>query len=181
MSLSPTIRFNIEFGKSSLVVYDTTCIYDACSNEGGYGTPNKAVADAVSATLEITIPGEDTPVIINIYPYLPNSNGTGYEITYDDLNLSTFPPGEWKMKYVITFSDESISSVENWFLNTCPIDCCLAERVKKIDIKCGGEYDEETFRLISLLEGAVANHSYCDYDKAHKIALDVYNRCQCGC
>jgi hypothetical protein len=179
MSLSP--RFNIEFGKSSFVIYDTTCIYDSCGNETGYGTPNKSVSQAVSATVEITIPGETTPIIINLFPYLPNSNGTGYEIFFDDLNLTDIPPGEWKMKYIITFADASVNQVENWFLNTCPIECCLAERVKKIDINCGGEYDAETFRLISLLEGAVANHNNCDYEKAHKLALDVYNRCQCGC
>jgi hypothetical protein len=179
MSLSP--RFNIEFGKSSFVVYDTTCIYDSCSNEGGYGTPNKSISQATAATLTITIPGEETPVIVDVFPYLPSSTGSGFEITYDDLDVSTIAPGEWKMKYTITFDDESTNEVENWYLNTCPIDCCLAERVKKIDPKCGGEYDEETFRLISLLDGAKANHSYCDYDKAHKLALEVYNRCQCGC
>ena len=179
MSLSP--RFNIEFGKSSFVIYDTTCSYDACSSKGGYGSPNKTIEEATAAVLEVTIPGEENPVIIDLFPYLPNSNGTGYEIFYDDLSISTIPPGEWKMKYIITFDDESTAEVESWFLNTCPIDCCLADRVKRIDINCGGEYDEETFRLISLLDGAKANHGFCDYDKAHKLALDVYNRCQCGC
>lgn len=179
MSLSP--RFNVEFGKSSFIMYDTTCVYDSCGNEGGYGTPNKSVNQATAATVEVTIPGEENPVIIDLFPYFPNSNGTGFEIFYDDLNVNTIAPGEWKMKYTVTFADGSTNEVENWFLNTCPIECCLAERVKKIDIKCGGEYDEETFRLISLLEGAIANHGFCDYDKAHKLALDVYNRCQCGC
>jgi hypothetical protein len=179
MSLSP--RFNIEFGKSSFVIYDTTCVYDSCSNETGYGTPNKSVSQAVSATVDVYIPGETVPVTIDLFPYLPNSNGTGFEIFYDDLKVSTIAPGEWKMKYTITFSDSSVNEVENWFLNTCPIDCCLADRVKKIDIKCGGEYDAETFMLISLLEGAVASHRACDYDKAHKLALNVYNRCKCGC
>ena len=179
MGLLP--RFNVEFGKSSFVVYDTTCKYDSCGNEGGYGTPNESLNQATSASVKITIPGVDLPVTIDLFPYLPDSNGTGYEIFYDDLDISEIPPGEWKMEYTVGFSTGTSYTKETWFLNTCPIDCCLAERVKKIDINCGGEYDAETFRLINLLEGAKTNHKFCDYDKAHKLALDVYNRCQCGC
>lgn len=179
MGLAP--RINAQFGKSSLVVYDTTCSYDSCENETGYGVPNEKVSDAISATVEITVPGIATPVVVDVFPYLPNDTGVGYEIFYDDLNISSIPPGEWKIKYTVGFPNSISYIKECWFLNTCPIDCCLAERVKAIDIKCGGEYDAETFRLISLLEGAKCNHSKCDYEKAHKMALYIYNTCNCGC
>lgn len=179
MGLSP--RINVEFGKTSLVVYDTTCKYDSCENEGGYGSPNETVSSATSATVEITIPGVTTPVVIDVFPYLPNDTGVGFEIDYADLNISSIPPGEWKVKYTVGFPGSVFYEKQCWFLNTCPIDCCLAERVKKIDIKCGGEYDEETYRLINLLEGAKCLHAKCDYEKAHKVALYVNTVCDCGC
>lgn len=179
MGLAP--RINVEFGKTSLVVYDTTCKYDACANTTGHGAPNESISSAISATVEIAIPGITTPVIIDVYPYLPNSNGVGFEIDYVDLNINSIPPGEWNVKYTINYPGNISYTKGCWFLNTCPIDCCLAERVKKIDVKCGGEYDAETFRLISLLNGAIQNHCSCDYEKAHKLALYVYNRCECGC
>ncbi len=179
MGLSP--RINAIFGKSSVVVYDTTCVYDLETNDTGYGAPNEEAGDATSATVEFTIPGVEDPVVIDVYPYLPNDTGVGYEIFFDDLNINTIPPGEWKLKYTITFPGDVSYVTECWFLNTCPIDCCLAERVKAIDVKCGGDYDAETFRLISLLDGAKANHANCDYEKAHKMALYINKFCNCGC
>jgi len=175
------LRINAEFSKTGVIVYDTTCKYDSCANKTGYGAPNETAAAAISATVEITIPGVTTPVVVTVSPYLPNENGVGFEIDYVDLNISEIPPGEWHFKYTVNYAGGVSYVKECWFLNTCPIDCCLAERVKKINVTCGGECDAETFRLISLLKGAIQNHCSCDYGKAHNIATYVYEKCKCGC
>ena len=181
MSLKP--RINVEFGLTTLVVYDTTCKYDSCANVGGYGTPNELTSTATAATVEITIPDVATPVIIDVFPYLPNSTGVGFEIDLEDLGVTEIVPGEWKFKYSVSFSTDTTYEKECWFLNTCPIDKCLAGRVLKIDTdcSCSNDYDNETFRLINLLKGAKEIHCTGDYTKAHKVAISVYNTCNCDC
>jgi len=170
------LRFNIEFGKDSLVVYDTACVYGSCSNETGYGTPNFSASSAVSASLTVTIPGVVAPVFINVFPYLPNDDGTGYEITYADLGISEAPVGEWDFEYEVIFPGGDLSKT-CMFLNTCAVDCCLAERVKKIDPRCGGVYDKLTNRMILMVEGALSNHACCAYDKADEIIKEVFTLC----
>ena len=181
------LRFNIEYGKDSLVVYDTACIYDSCSNETGYGAPNFAASAATSATLTITIPGVVTPVIVNVYPTLPNETGVGFEITYASLGILDAPVGEWDFEYTVTFPGSKLTK-SCMFLNTCAVDCCLAERIKKIDVKCGGIYDKLTNRMVLMMEGALANHACCLYDQADEIIKEVYTLCTgsdceatCGC
>jgi hypothetical protein len=170
------LRFNIEFGKDSLIVYDTTCTYESCSNETGYNSPNEVASTATAATLEITVPGTDATQLIDLYPYLPNDDGTGYEIFFEDLSLPEAPVGEWNFTYEVVFPGNTYSK-SCMFLNTCPVDHCLAERVKKIDPACGGIYDKFTNRMILMAEGAISNHACCNYDIADEIIKKVYKMC----
>jgi len=170
------LRFNIEFGKESLVVYDTACIYDSCSNETGYGTPNFPASAATAATLTVTIPGVVTPVVINVFPTLPNETGIGYEITYAMLGISEAPVGEWDFTYTVNFPSGPITK-SCMFLNTCAVDCCIAERVKKIDVNCGGIFDKNTNRMILMVQGALDNHACCLHDRADEIIKEVFALC----
>ena len=170
------LRFNIEFGKEALVVYDTACIYDSCSNETGYGTPNYSASSATSATLTITVPGITTPIVVSVFPTLPNETGVGLEITYASLGLAEVPVGEWDFTYIVNFPGDTLSK-SCMFLNTCAVDCCIAERVKKIDVKCGGIYDKFTNRMILMLQGALDNHACCLYERADEIINEVFTLC----
>lgn len=175
-------RINVEFGLDTLVIYDTTCKYDSCSNTGGFGSPNEEVADATDALVEITIPDVVTPVVIDVYPYLPNNTGLGFEVDLDDLGVTEIVPGEWHFKYKVSFDGgATFKEKECWFLNTCPIDRCLAQRVLKTDTCESSDYDNLTFKLRNLLQGAKEIHCTGDYSKAHKIAVYVYKTCNCDC
>lgn len=180
--MSLKTRLNVEFGLSAIVVYDTTCKYDSCSNTGGWGTPNEETTAATNAVVEITIPDVLTPVTIDLYPHFPNSTGLGFEIDLADLGVTEIVPGEWLFNYKVSFDGgATYTTKECWFLNTCPIDRCIASRVLKTDT-CGcSDYDDLTFKLRNLLQGAKEIHCTGDYTKAHKIATYVYSTCNCDC
>ena len=176
------LRINAEFGADSFVVYDTTGTFDSGYNAGGYGTPNKFPQNATGAELQVTPPDETTPISITaIYPTLPNLTGAGYEVTATALGLDELVPGVWTISLTVTFSDGTESTVECKFANLCSVESCLTNREKQIDETCNTLYDDETFRLRMLIEGAKANMCAGQYDKANSLIQYVAEKCDCCC
>lgn len=174
------VRQNVVIGKASAVVYDTTCQFDSGYNEGGYGGPNPSINNFVSAIVEFTPPGGTTPYDpVDVYPFLPNTDGTGFEVTITDLNISEFAIGVWTIKYTITDSSGNEYSAECKVLNSCPVHCCIDEKVKSVDPLCEPDKFNEISRLERLLESAEAAACSGDYDEADKIINYVNEQCNC--
>ena len=180
MSLNP--RINVAFGGSSLVVYDTTCSFDSGYNEGGYNVANASPVDAASATIDITAPGEVTPITIDVYPSLPNATGIGFEITLADLApLASIGYGEWIFKYTITFNDGTVFTKQCYFLNTIPVQCCIDGKMNAIDPICEPDKFAKLADLQTMLQSAVSAHCVGKYTKAQEILNYVNEQCNCCC
>lgn len=182
--MSLQIRQNIIIGKSSLVVYDTTCTYDSGHNENGYGGPNPTVDlfTFTAAVVNIYTPGSTTPILVDVYPYLPNLNGDGLEIDMiDDLSLSSMPIGVWKSVYTITDSSGNEYTSTCYGFNTCPVDCCIDEKVNSVDPLCNPDKFAEIAHLERMLSSAKSAFCKGQHDEAETILNYVNEQCNCCC
>lgn len=177
------LRQNVEFGKTSLVVYDTTCTFNSGYNESGYGGPNPEPDgfQITMANVSITPRGASEPVVIDVFPILPNTEGAGIEINMEDLGLSEMPVGVWTVKYTITLADSSTVETECKFLNDCSVQCCIDQKTKSIDPLCDIEKFNYVSHLASMLKSANSAHCAGEYDKANDIIDYVNETCNCCC
>lgn len=73
--------------KTSIIVTDLTGLYDAVTNEGGYGGPNAAVGDFTAFNITVTLPDPSTllpgstSVTVDAYSALPSSANGTFELT----------------------------------------------------------------------------------------------------
>lgn len=178
------LRQNTVIGKASAVVYDTTCQFDSGYNESGYGGPNASpdLGAFVSATVEFTEPGSDTALpAIDVFPYLPNTSGAGFEITIADLGISEFAIGVWTVLYTATDALGNVYTTECKSFNTSPVQCCIDGKLKAIDPIC----EQEEFLKASHLERMLnaANSAFCkgEYSKADDILSYVNEQCNSCC
>lgn len=174
------LRQNVESDSISIVHYDTTCAYNDPNNLTGFGSPNPAIVDFISATLEITEPGATVSLITTsiIFPTLPNIDGTGRKILASEIGLTEFVDGLWTFKYTATTASESFD-VECKFLFDCGVQCCLDKRVARIGLDA--DYDQKTSELQFLLDTAHAAMCKEDYTKADSIINVLINECNCCC
>jgi len=184
------LKINVTSNKDSFTFFETTCAYDAVTNDTGWGTPNPETTDATSATLYITQPGNTTVTdTIDLSTYFPVDDGTG--IKYFQTQLEDFTgngviqDGIWTFEYEV-FVTEGEESVE--YTTTCKflfdanIRCCLSKRASRIDItSCNSAYDEETYHLKMLHESAVAAFCKQEYEKAERIIEYLKTKCDCCC
>jgi len=185
------LKINVTANKESFTFFETTCAYDAVTNDTGWGTPNPETADATSATLYITQPNNDSVTdTIDLSTYFPVSDGTGIRYFYTDLEDFTGKPtiqdGVWNFEYSVFVDEGGEDPVEYTasckFLFDANIRCCLAKRAKRINVEtCDSAFDEETFQLIMLHQQA--KNAFCaqQYDKAETIMNYLIKQCNCCC
>lgn len=96
----------------SIIVKDATGSYDADSNPGGYGSPNRDAADVTWALLKFRN-YSDEEYTTNRYNSLSDLQGTGQKV--DGLKDGVFKDGVWELKYDIVLkypvSDNTITNV----------------------------------------------------------------------
>lgn len=86
------LKINFSYSQSSdaklLYIYDTTGVYDANTNPGGWGGGgNPAIGDATSDKILIQKVGSGDSYEIEMFPTLPNTVGTPYVIDSPMLGL----------------------------------------------------------------------------------------------
>ena len=134
---------------------ETTGIYDAGSNPGGWGTPNPELIDASNANLAIILPGSTTPVSVDISAYFPSDDNTfSINITNTDLGLDSadaLPGGIYQITYNVTI-DTSIYSKTKYVIISCEYDCKIEQLIHKLVIKecCLECEDEDLDKIIYL-------------------------------
>lgn len=108
MSLNLNISTSLTNGCKTLNVLETTGLYDAVINTGGWNTPNPAKSTVTSATLSILFPGATTSVDIDVTSSIVASNAAVSEfllaqINYSDLLLPVnFIDGLYEFTYTVT-------------------------------------------------------------------------------
>lgn len=139
MALDPTINLCLRTGCNELVFSETTGIYNASSNLGGYGTPNPVTGNVISAVLTVISPSNQT-YTINLFTttFFPTSDTTfEYTLPLAQLgNRTIIEDGQWQFIYTIV---TRIMGVDTTYIAntsgifTCNSTCCVQELLLDID------------------------------------------------
>lgn len=183
MALELCLR--VESDKDSIFVFDQTGVFDAIDNLTGWGTPNTEIADIDRATVAVTVPDNDTPFVIDVYPTLPNVTDIGFEILPDDLGLTELTSGIYKFEFCVFDDDvqsDPIACVTNCELLTGVARCCVDKLMTAVDIdNLTHENTEKALDLQLLLIAAEKNACCGNVDKADRIIRYINAQCLCLC
>lgn len=89
----------------SFTVTEETGAYNASTNTGGYGAPNIATTDVLTATITVTPYNGDAYPTVSVYSTLPSSTDGDITINNTDLGLSSttnIPDNIYQILYTIT-------------------------------------------------------------------------------
>jgi hypothetical protein len=129
---------------------ETTGVYDATTNTGGWGAPNELTTDAVTATLLFKAPSGVTYTAVDVLGSgFPKSDGSvAIEINSTDLlsTLSKFEDGFWEITYTVTTATATYSTTNTLFF-PCGVKGLVCNEVAGLDI----------------------NDCCCDLDKVNRI------------
>ena len=135
---------------TAFTVEETTGVYNASTNTGGWGAPNPTIASATAATItlsQLTDAATNTytdAVTVSVYPTLPNTTETLKELTAEDFDYgtdSTFPDAVYKIIYAVTSSSAAITSVTQYKGFYANLDCSikqLSDRFSVCTCNCTG-------------------------------------------
>lgn len=139
MALQVSISATLSQDCTTLYFFETTGVYDAVTNTGGYSAPNPETIEFSTATLTLLLAGatvSETP--INIFGGLlfPSALTTrAWQINASDFGLTTFPIGLTRITYRINnigMGDDLFFMATTLFLTACEYECCIEK--KKLDI-----------------------------------------------
>lgn len=175
----------------SFSVTDKTGVYSS-SNSGGYGAPNFAIADAIDATLNVTLPN-NTGTLITVFPTLPDSTGNVIQtITNTMLGLSgSLPDGIYVIQYTVNFNNTNnqtiIKTVTKVFLLSCTIKCCIDKMIAKIpteDCDCNSIAMKNAILAFSLYQSLLFNGKCGNIVNVTSLLFRLTKLCEitnCGC
>jgi len=198
---TPQINFTVCQSRDceSIDITETTGVYNASSNPGGYGGGvNYDTTDVIDASLTIVLPDGTTVVIDStsatpVYPSLPDSTGTApFTVTNSMLGVSgALQDGLYAITYQIdinnVFAQTQITTVTNNVLLTCSIKCCIDKMFAKIpDLSCS--CDDKAVKdalLAHALYQSLLNAGACGNTTAVNNLLTSLNKLcaikNCGC
>lgn len=183
--MAEVIKLRVESDKKAIFVYDATGSYSANCNQGGWGAPNLEPSDIEEATVEVFPPESEEGIVIDVFPALPNDNGTGFEILAEDLGLSEITSGVWKFVYRVSSvanNFEQQFSISKYFDEV--IACCVDSMVVNADFNdiMSGK-NKTKIEMEILLESARWAACMGNLKDAQKIANHINLHCKCcnGC
>jgi len=146
MAVALSFRLDQSTNCKNLTFYETTGAYSV-TNTTGWGAPNEATSDALTATLLITPPtGTATTLNLLSLGTYPKSDSTiGYTITPTALGLSStsqLSDGIYTFKYTVTTALNTYTQTIQQAL-TCQVQCCVYSMLNSIDLTCSGCSDQQ--------------------------------------
>ena len=173
MALLPTLSFCLTNSCSELLVSETTGVYNALTNLGGYGAPNPTTAIVTSYSLVITDPS-NVQYTINLFANgFPTTDSTiEYSIPLSSLgNRTVIEDGFWQFSWTVASNValQEFTAVGNsaeYF--TCNSACCVAALLAAIeldedDCNCNKEQSQKILDYLkakAFLE-ALRNAAFC--------------------
>lgn len=144
----------------TLRFYETTGVYNAFDNSGGYGTVNPDAADCSVTDFSITDPnGEVWPAVSFANVWLTPSDDTEawFGISNTEMGLDSdqsFIDGFYEVMYEVTdtntppINGTAVVSTTQTFLITCQLECCLMQKLLDIKTSECNCYDEDIEALV---------------------------------
>lgn len=195
MALSLSFSILESDNRESIYITETTGVYAASTNAGGWGTPNPAIADALTATLLFELRNEDGTYTayetVDLFSDLPNITETPFEITAEDAGFgtdSTFPDGIYRLTYTVTGDNGSAFSADTTDIVVLKgaIECCystLAAEASACVCNCEGlnkKLSDLDYYFIQLERAENALDWVYVNNYLTKIA-ELCDGCGCGC
>ena len=185
MALSPTISAVVSNNQTVLTVTDTTGVYDATNNTGGWETPNIAGSDVTAATLDIEFNGTSVQTV-DILSQIP-ATVTG-EIEFNAITINSYADGIGKITYTLTTATNTFTyELQVLFLQK--VSCCVEKYWQSVIDPCTCKCDAATLLYnANLAEGllqGLRNAGAClDTNTVSKTlerlaVLCNYNDCNC--
>lgn len=181
--MSLDLKSRIASNQTEIILYDCTGVYDATDNVGGWGAPNKELADIDSSELRITIPGVTDQVIVDVYPTMPNTDDNAFIVSAETLGVDVIKSGIYRTEYRVTDDDSGETFQSTLFsLLTSDIECSIRNLVTSTDVcDLESERSQEILNLDLFLNAAKQAACCGQSDKAQKIIDYLYNQIKCIC
>jgi hypothetical protein len=197
MSLTLQLNVNQTDDGKSLVFFDLTGAYTSI-NAGGWGAPNQATTDALTATITITLlTNPDTLTFgptytASVYNQMPNSSGVPVYVSAQTFGLGTgavFPDGVYKITYLVTGISSAVAfsaTTTGYFAITPAVDCCYKKIADEFaTCSCNCDETEEKLIQIARQHGLMERAEDCG-DAAGMFYYIQYLQnlcatCGCGC
>ena len=191
MALQPKISTCIKNdGCSAIILNETTGVYDADLNPGGYGAPNIAVGDVTETHIFVTLP-DGTIVDITDPVGLPTSDSElEYEITASALDMDNIEDGLYVIEYTVTDGITTYTTGTKYFLYSCNVDCCVSKMFAKIatvtSCQCDDVIIKNALYASALLAGMKSAAGCGNRSAVTKILTKLQSICgfstsNCGC
>lgn len=184
---SPCIKKNC----TVISISETTGIYNALLNTGGYGAPNPLTSDVTLTTIVITRPDGTLVTITNPIGF-PTSNTTlEYQIPVATINSTwnKIQDGLYTFVYSVTIASV-VYSVTKYELFTCNSECCVAKLWAKVANNTNCSCDDFTITNASytnaLLKGLLAAKGCGNITAINNLLTKLNKICastsgNCGC
>lgn len=179
-----SIKFSVEFGKSTISLCDNTGKYHIVKNKTGWGRPNISLKTVKRTEIHIYMPNETEPLIY--FPdtsVLPSDSFDKIDISSSEFDLEKFPPGSYKIDYLVYYGDDSkLKHSGCVFLNEYNIKCCIDK--KKVEIDLFDTSSDKAKKLIeheTLLTNSRLAFELGRFKDVNKILKYLDHQCHCTC
>lgn len=178
----------IEGDCETLLLTNVTENYSTVDTSG-YGSPNPARGDILTAKADITFP--DGTTATNLTLNLPAAIDTPTELTSDDLGFSAgdkLPSGVWQITVTEHTTTKDYTTTLH-IMNICTEQCCLDKLIAEIDVEdcccdCSSSEINQAALVDWLLTGAVYAVQCQKFNRGKELleaAGLVCNFTKCGC
>ena len=167
---------------------ETTGLYNAVSNPGGYGVLNDLPAAATIVTLKITPPGGvEVPIdmLIPVSGFPTFDKNVEYIVKGQDLGIGTdsnLPDGVWNVTYEVTTPGEvsMVTDIQKIFISA-RARCCVNNMLCDVDLcDCDGTQLAQALEASAYLQVAKACGGCGDsvkFTDTLKIISNYCNKC----
>lgn len=154
MSIILSACYNESDDSTNFNIQEVTGLYNNPNNLGGWdptGINNPSIASVTAATITISQLSDPAlsiytvPVVINVFPILPNTANTLATITAVQAGYGqspvTFPDGIYQIVYSVTSNLGVIAPVTQFKVFSGLIDCCIKKMADNLSIcscNCSG-------------------------------------------
>lgn len=187
MALSPTITACLKNSCTTLSVTDTTGVYNATTNPGGWGSQNTGGADVAKATITIILPNGSEQEE-DVTDQIPDPVTGTFDFT--DITLDAYVDGIMTIVYTVTNSAGRDRTYKYEVLFVCQTRACVDNMWAEVACEsCGGGCDlsskiDDANLAEGLLKGLEASSVCCDAACINKILASIaqlcnWNNCNC--
>jgi len=171
---------------ASVTITDTTGLYDAANNTGGYGTPNANANDATAATIVITYQdgSSNTTDVLSQMP----STQTEDSFSFSEITLPSTLDGEYSVKYTVTNPNGTYTE-DVCLILTCNARCCIdkmwAKAAEEASYDCGCDsYMKKAMQAEGMLKSLKNSAIFSNEVARDKMLATIQRLCKmenCNC